>query len=231
MKNEKQRDRNSLEAKVYNQNGEVVGKMKLPERLFDLPWNGDLVHQVVTAMRANQRRGTAHTKDRSEVRGGGKKPWRQKGTGRARHGSIRSPLWRGGGTTFGPRRDKIYAQKINKKMKIRALLTVASRKVKDGELMLVDDLRLEAPKTKNAQEVLKRLSAAPGFEKLSYRRGKRAMIVLPKTEPAVIKSFRNLPTAALIEAQNVNPLDLLTYRYLVIVKPEESFSALSGRVK
>ena len=114
--------------KLYNIKGEATGKLTVPENLFGLPWNADLVHQVVTAMRANMRPNVAHTKDRGEVRGGGKKPWQQKGTGRARHGSSRSPIWKGGGVTHGPRKDKIYAQKINRTMAAKALLTVLSRK-------------------------------------------------------------------------------------------------------
>src|SRR5262245_26808838 len=130
-----------METKVYNQQGKETGKLKLPEAVFGLPWNGDLVHQVVVSMQANQREGNAHTKGRGEVRGGGKKPWRQKGTGRARHGSIRSPLWRGGGTTHGPSNERNYEKKINKKMKTKALYTVLSQKNRDGEVVLLDQVK------------------------------------------------------------------------------------------
>src|SRR6478609_7180183 len=110
-----------MEATLYNKKGEKAGKVTLPESLFGLPWNADLVHQVVTSMQDNARLSIAHTKDRGEVRGGGKKPWKQKGTGRARHGSSRSPIWKGGGITHGPLAEKNYKQKINKKMASKAL--------------------------------------------------------------------------------------------------------------
>src|SRR5436853_6808436 len=127
-----------METKIYNIEGKETGKITLPENIFGLPWNADLVHLVVVGMHANARTNVAHTKDRGEVRGGGKKPWRQKGTGRARHGSIRSPIWRGGGVTHGPRNEKNYARAIPKKIRAKALFMALSRKLKDGEIIFVD---------------------------------------------------------------------------------------------
>src|SRR3972149_5550000 len=143
-----------MEEKLYNQEGKEVGKLELPEYVFNLPWNADLVHQVSVSMMANIRMPLAHAKTRGEVRGGGKKPWRQKGTGRARHGSSRSPIWVGGGVTHGPRNDKIFDKKVNKKMKAKALYTILSAKYKKGEVLFVDDLSLRAIKTKDARDTL-----------------------------------------------------------------------------
>ena len=214
-----------MELKVYNQEGKETGKIKLPAGLFDLKWNPDLVHQVMVAMQANQRKIIAHTKTRAEVRGGGRKPWRQKGTGRARHGSIRSPIWRGGGITFGPRKEKVYSQKINKKMKRKALFTALSQKARDNEILILDDLKLKNPKTKEAAAILKSLSKIKGFEKLSpapsaSRRGKKnaALILIKDKNENLKRSFRNLPGVLLNEARNLNLLDILTYKYLIFPK-------------
>src|SRR5262249_46854734 len=136
------------EATIFDIKGGKAGTVSLPAELFAAPWNADLVHQVVTGMQANARPTVANTKFRGEVSGGGKKPWKQKGTGRARHGSTRSPIWVGGGTTHGPRAEKVYAVKINKKMRSAALASVLSKKLADGEVIFVDSLAFSAPKTK-----------------------------------------------------------------------------------
>ena len=121
-----------METKVYSLEGKESGKVTLPEAVFQAPWNSDLVHEVVVSMQSNARAGTADVKGRGEVRGGGKKPWRQKGTGRARHGSSRSPIWAGGGVAHGPKSEKDYSKKINKNVRAKALATVLSKKYQDA---------------------------------------------------------------------------------------------------
>src|SRR6185503_10544504 len=170
-----------MEAKIYNQKGTSAGTITLPEKVFAAKWRSDLVHQVVEGMRSNKRAGTADTKDRGEVRGGGKKPWKQKGTGRARHGSSRSPIWVGGGVTHGPLAEKNYKRKISKKMRAQALFSVLSRKLKDGEVIFVDSLEMPAIKTKAAIEVVNNLKVKGTILANLWERA-------PKTE----KSFRNI---------------------------------------
>ena len=206
----------NLEAEVYSQKGKAVGKLTLPESIFGLSWNGDLVHQVVTAMQANARTPVAHTKTRGEVRGGGKKPWRQKGTGRARHGSTRSPMWVGGGVTHGPRNDKSYEQKINKKMRIKALFTVLSEKFRKGQILFVEELALKNIKTKDAVLVINDLSKVSGFEKIVGGKKANLYITTPAKTDAVKKSFANIKTVEIDEIKNINPVDLLTFRYIII---------------
>src|SRR5438128_620292 len=133
---------------LYNVKREKVGTVELPEAVFGVPWKNAVVKQVLDAQLANRRIPWASAKDRSEVRGGGRKPWRQKGTGRARHGSTRSPIWVGGGKAHGPRPERDYSQKINKKMRRAAIAMVLSKKLTDGELSILDTLTIEAPKTK-----------------------------------------------------------------------------------
>jgi large subunit ribosomal protein L4 len=219
-----------METQIYNQKGKEVGKMKLPEAIFGLPWNADLVHQTVMAMQANARTPVAHTKTRGEVRGGGKKPWKQKGTGRARHGSSRSPIWIGGGITHGPRNDKDYSQKVNKKMKVKALYTVLSEKVRKGQVLFVEELNFSKIKTKDAQEVLKSLSGIKGYERMIGSKKPNTYITLPAKGEMVKKSFANLPTVVVDEIRNLNPVDLLTYKFIVISQPVESFAFLGGKV-
>lgn len=218
-----------MEAPVYNAKGEKAGSVAVPESVFGRPWNGDLVHQVVAAMQANARGPVAHAKGRGEVSGGGKKPWRQKGTGRARHGSIRSPLWRHGGVTHGPLSERSYAQKINKKMKGAALAAVLSRKLKEGEVLFVDELSFAKPATKEAAGVLSRLASIEGFKKLSYKRGNRALIAMQEKSEAAEKSFRNIPSVRMDTASGIDPVKVLAYNYLVIVAPSESLAILEKR--
>ncbi|HLP86871.1 MAG TPA: 50S ribosomal protein L4 [Candidatus Paceibacterota bacterium] len=221
----------SLSAQVYDQKGKGVGSIDLPESIFGLSWNGDLVHQVVTAMQANARTPVAHTKTRGEVRGGGKKPWRQKGTGRARHGSTRSPIWVGGGITHGPRNDKSYEQKINKKMKAKALFTVLSEKLRKGQILFVEELSLKNIKTKDAAQIVKDLSKVSGFEKIVGGKNPNLYITTPAKTDTVKKSFANIKTVEIDEIKNINPVDLLSFKHIIISQPKESIAFLGGKIE
>jgi len=197
-----------MKAPVYNQKKEKVGEVLLPKEIFEVPMNPDLVHQVVSCQIANRRQKSANTKDRAQVRGGGKKPWRQKGTGRARHGSIRSPLWKGGGVTFGPTTAKVFKKKIPKKMRRKALFMVLSVKARDGFLLIVDGLNIEKPKTKLIAKILNKLFLKKGS----------GMIALARRDEKIIKAARNIDKIAIISASDLNALDLLSYKYLLITK-------------
>ncbi len=197
-----------MNVKVYNQKGEEVGEARLPKEIFDVKMNSDLVYQVVLSQTANRRQKTAKTKDRSEVRGGGKKPWRQKGTGRARVGSIRSPIWRGGGVTFGPTTEKVFKKRIPKKMRKKALFMVLSAKAKENLLLVLDNLKIEKPKTKLMTEILNKLFLKKGS----------GLVVLPQMDKNIIKSTRNIPRVSAIQAKDLNVLDLLSYKYVMIPK-------------
>lgn len=203
---------------LYNQKAENIGKIDLPDQIFNLEMNNDLVHQVVTSQRSNKRQVIAHAKGRGEVRGGGKKPWKQKGTGRARVGSIRSPIWKGGGATFGPTKERIFKKKINKKMARRALFMTLSSKAKDKQIFILDNIRLEEPKTKEMAMILK------NFSSLMSNKPK-TLLVLPSMEDKVKRSSKNLPNFSAVEARNLNPLEVLSYKYLVLVK--DSVDALN----
>ena len=218
-----------METKIFDQKGKEAGKMELPKEVFGVKWNANLVHQVVTSMMSNARPNVADTKGRGEVQGGGKKPWRQKGTGRARHGSSRAPIWIGGGVTHGPSSEKNYKKKINKKMKGKALATVLSAKFRDGEVILMNDLQLAAPKVKLAAEML--VNLAKSFEKINYKIGKRAIIAIPELDENIKKSFKNIKSVVVEEVRNLNPLSLMNYKYVVLVKPEDGIKQLTARAK
>ncbi len=198
---------------LYNQRGEEVGTTLLPRDIFDVKVNSDLMHQVVVSQLANRRKVIAHTKNRGEVRGGGKKPWRQKGTGRARHGSIRSPLWRGGGVTFGPRKERVFKKKIPKKMKRKALFMVLSDKFKNNLLIVLDQLKLEKAKTKFLVKLIGSWkSKIKNFDEGSV------LIALSNYDKNIILSAKNLPGINTLWAGDLNALDILSYKYLVITK-------------
>ena len=221
----------ATEAAVYSMDGKEVSKIALPAELFGAAWKADLVHQVVTGMQANARQNRAHTKDRSEVSGGGKKPWKQKGTGNARHGSSRSPIWRHGGVTFGPRSERDYSEKINKRMRVGALFSVLSRKMRDGEVLFVDELAFSAPKTTEAKKFLTALAEGAKTEALTVKTKNGALIALASYDPIKIKSFRNMGNVLTEEVRNLNPVDVLAHRYLIIERPQAAFQTLSVRAK
>ncbi len=219
----------SMEAKVFTQEGKESGKIKLPTQLFEAKWNPNLVHEVVVSMQSNARAGTANTKGRGEVRGGGKKPWKQKGTGRARHGSRRSPIWRGGGVTHGPLAEKDYSKKINKKVRQKALASVLSKKYTLGEVVFVDSFNFSAPKTAEAKIALRALGNGSGKEDIVTKRKNAALIVLPARNESAEKSFRNFGNLSVIQAKDMNPVDLVTYKYVVFAEPKSSLDALLRR--
>ncbi len=219
-----------LESRIYSKEGKEVGVISLPESVFGVAWNADLVHEVTVSMQSNARTGTAHTKFRGEVRGGGKKPWKQKGTGRARHGSSRSPIWSGGGVAHGPRNVKDYGKKINRNVRAKALATVLSRKFADGEILFIDALTFDAPKAKEAKGILNALGTISGKETISTKRTNAALIVLTGRDENTEKSFRNFGQVMVSHIKDVNPVELLTYKYVVVAKPEEALETLSKRV-
>jgi large subunit ribosomal protein L4 len=210
-----------MEAKIYNQEAEEAGKIKLPEEIFGLPWNADLMHQVVVSMQANKRSPWAHIKFRGEVSGTGKKPWPQKGTGQARHGSKRSPIWVGGGVSHGPRKEKDYSKKINKKMKKKALFVALSQKMRDHEILFLDKIILSQPKTKEAAVIIKNLAGIKNFEKLAGKKKNRAIIALPKKDGDIERGFRNIPGLQISRFSDLNALTLANYKYLIIAEPKE----------
>lgn len=204
--------------------------MDLPEQVFAQPWNPTLVHEVVIAMQANARAGTAHTKTRGEVRGGGKKPWRQKGTGRARHGSRRSPIWVGGGVVFGPRTEKNYHKKLNRSAKAKALGVVLSQKLRDDEVIFLDRFAFTEPKAKEARAILHALAAGLDKAPLATKRKNAALVVLPGRDDLVEKSFGNFGNVLVDQVKDINPLELLSYKYVIIVDPISSITTLASRV-
>ena len=219
-----------MDAKIYSHEGNEVGKISLPDAVFGVQWNADLVHEVVIGMQANARESSAHTKGRGEVRGGGKKPWKQKGTGRARHGSRRSPMWVGGGVSHGPRNEKDYSVKINKKVRAKALATVLSKKLVDSEIIFIDSLAISEPKTAQGKIVLKAIANGSGQASLATKRKNAAVLVLPERNEAIEKSFRNFGNIEVMQAKDINPVDLLTYKYVVMTEPAATIEVISKRV-
>ncbi len=191
---------------IYNTKNEKVGEVGLNEKVFDLEVKEHLLHDVVRMQRAAKRAGTASTKTRVEVRGGGAKPWRQKGTGRARAGTRRSPLWRGGGVTFGPK-PRDYSFKVNKKVKKQALAMAMSARLQEGNLLVLDDFTLEAIKTKDFVSVMNTLEIDNG------------LIIVDEINDNLDKSSRNVNGFKVLPAEGVNVYDILLHKKLVLVQP------------
>ena len=190
---------------LYNQEGAKVGDLALDPSLFEVKLNPSLVHEAVVAQNANSRVVTAHTKDRGEVAGTGKKPWKQKGTGRARHGSRRSPIWVGGGVTFGPRKERNFSVKMNRSARRKALAMVLTDKVMHDAFVAVDSLELSEAKTKRVALMLKKLPLS----------GKKTLIVLEPENRAVVRAAKNLPRVTTISAASLNVVDLITHENVV----------------
>ena len=213
----------ALSANVYNAQGQVVSKQSLPREIFSVPVKEELVHFVITAQLSNARKGTATTKGKGAVRGGGKKPWKQKGTGRARHGSIRSPLWRGGGITFGPQGNQNWMKKINKKVKRIALCMALSDRAGSGSLVLLDVLDAENAKTKEAASLLKRLPLAG-----NGTRAPRIGVIISPKHRALRRSMRNIPRVEVLSPASLSVLDIVRCSKLLV--PLASFDEMVASV-
>lgn len=218
-----------MKTDIYNAQGKKSGSIELPENIFGVKWNDSLMHQVVTSMQDNARPTVAHTKNRGDVRGGGRKPWAQKGTGRARHGSSRSPIWKGGGVTHGPRKEKDYSREIPKKMRAKALFMALSRKLKDGELIFVDSFGLQEPKTSVAKRSLVQLAGVSGFERLNRKKKNLALIAFADPTAASQKSFRNIGNVDCVPMRSLNPVAVLGHSFLIIENPEASVAIVAER--
>lgn len=195
------------QVKLYNQKGEAIGNLELDKDVFEVAAKPVVVHQVYNAMMANAREPWADTKGKGEVRGGGKKPWKQKGTGRARHGSIRSPIWKGGGVTFGPKTERNYKQKINKKMNQLAVEMCLSDKVRSEKFVVLDDFTATG-KTKEMAGLRKVLPGA----------GRMTLWLLAEKDIKMKQGLRGLATVDIEQAKDLNVVDILNHQYIIITK-------------
>ncbi len=196
-----------MDTKLFNQSGEEIGKIELPKKVFGAQVNKTLLWEAITIILNNQRRGTAKTKTRAEVRGGGKKPWRQKGTGLARHGSIRSPIWRKGGVVFGPK-PRDYFKTMPKQKKTKALLSALSVAAQEERIRVIEDMNIEKPSTKTVNELLKKI-------KLS---GAKILISPDKISKNLLLSARNIPGINLKRSVDLNCYDVLWADYILFTK-------------
>jgi len=191
---------------LYNQTGSQVGEIELADSVFGIEPNNAALYDAIVMQQASQRQGTHDVKNRSEVRGGGRKPWRQKGTGRARQGSIRSPQWKGGGVVFGPTPRK-YGYKLNRKVRRLALKSALSTKVQNNELLVLEALNIAAPKTKEMTAVLS-----------SFKADRKVLIVTSEYDQNVALSSRNIPGAKIVDAAGINVLDLVAHDKVIVTK-------------
>lgn len=196
-----------MKTNLYNKEGKKNGTVDVSDRVFKVDWNNDLVAQALRVQEANRRLNLAHAKGRSDVRGGGRKPWRQKGTGRARHGSIRSPIWVGGGVAHGPIKEKSFSLRLNKKMRQKAIFAILSRRLNEEQIKVVESLELESPKTKELSDVLTKLGVT----------GSALLVVAPENKN-VFRASRNLPRVKVSEAKSLNVFDLLRPAAILIEK-------------
>ena len=220
-----------MNATIYTTEGKENGSIALPEAIFNVPFNKDMVHQVVTSMETDARESIAHTKNRGEVRGGGKKPWKQKGTGRARHGSRRSPLWVGGGVAHGPRNEKNYARKVNKKMKRAAIAAILSKKWKEGEVLFVESFSSNQGKTKLTLEAMKRIAQISSLPQLVTKTKNAAYVSFGSKDAVAERGFRNVRSYTLAETRSLDPVSLLKSKYVIFVEPKKVCEVLTGTLK
>lgn len=197
---------------IYNQKAENIGEIELNPKIFDVKPNTHLLAEAARISMANSRQGGSNTKTRGEVRGGGKKPWKQKGTGRARAGSTRSPIWRHGGITFGPRANRNWELKINKKAKTQALFMSLSDKAKGNHFVVIDQIDLEQPKTKEMLKVFEAMKSAVNTL------GKKYLFVIPKKDEKLVRSSRNLPFVTPVFANSMNLMDVLKADSVILLK-------------
>src|SRR3989339_1820895 len=198
--------KHNMKVDLYNLAGKITGQQELADEVFNVKIKPEVVHEVYIAQMANQREAWADTKGKGEGRGGGKKPWKQKGTGRARHGSIRSPLWKGGGVTFGPTKERNFKKSVNQKAKQKALFMVLSDKVKNQKLILVEDFVLPEAKTKKLQTVLNLLPV----------KNKKTLIALDKKDEKIVKAAQNLTKVATEPVISLNFVDILKNEFLIM---------------
>lgn len=198
-----------MKVDVKNVKGERVGKVDLSEKVFDVKMNEKLLHDVYEAKRANRKKSAAHTKKRADKRGGGAKPWRQKGTGRARAGSSRSPLWRGGGVVFGPSKERNFKSKINKKVNKKAMAIALSEKLRRKQLVVIENFKLEDTKTKLAVKAI---------AKVAPKKVKDNLLIVGDDSEGALRPMSNIADAKAIRVGNINIIDLLSHDGVILEK-------------